>query len=140
MEFLVSSKLNILNQGNELTFVVCNRKEVIDLTIGTNKIGNLVSNWHVSGEPSLSDHRYISFQIGNITTERVTFRNPRRTNWESYKDDLNVNLEILPRNIRTIEDIKPLTSCNGQLSCPIIITVQPRPLAHQGMHLGGIKS
>ncbi|PNF42332.1 hypothetical protein B7P43_G04928 [Cryptotermes secundus] len=56
MEFLVSSNLNILNHGNEPTFVVCNRKEVIDLTLGTNNIGNLVSNWHVSDEPSVSDH------------------------------------------------------------------------------------
>jgi hypothetical protein len=59
IKFLVSSNLNILNQGNEPIFVVCNRKEVIDLTLGTNNIGNLVSNWHVSGEPSFSDHRYI---------------------------------------------------------------------------------
>jgi hypothetical protein len=68
MEFLVSSNLNILNCSNEPTFVVRNRKEVIDLTLGTNKTGDLVSNWHVSDEPSLSDHRYICFQIGNITT------------------------------------------------------------------------
>jgi hypothetical protein len=44
MEFLVSSHLNIFNQGNNPTLVVRNRKEVIDLTLGTNKIGNLVSN------------------------------------------------------------------------------------------------
>jgi hypothetical protein len=105
LEFLVSSNLNILNHGNEPTFVVCNRKEVIDLTLGTNKIRNLVSNWHVSVEQSLSDHRYISFQIGNITSEQAAFRNPRRTNWESYKDDLRENLEIILRNVRTIKDI-----------------------------------
>jgi hypothetical protein len=58
-EFLVSSKLSILNHGNEHTFVVCNGKEVIGLTLGANKIGNLVSNWHISGEPSLSEHRYM---------------------------------------------------------------------------------
>jgi hypothetical protein len=67
MEFLVSSNLNILNRRNELAFVVCNRKEVIELTLGTNKIGNLVSNWHASDEPSLSDHKYICFQTCNIT-------------------------------------------------------------------------
>jgi hypothetical protein len=100
----VSSNLNIPNHGNEPTFVVCSSKEVIDMTLGPNKIGNLVSNWHVSDEPSLSDHRYLCFQIGNITTERVTFRNPRRTNWESYKDDLKMNLEITSRRIRTIRD------------------------------------
>jgi hypothetical protein len=93
MEFLVSSNLNILNPGNEPTFVVCSRKEVTDLTFGTNKIGNLVRNWHVSDELSLSDHRYICSQIGNITINQVTFRDPRRTNGESYKENLKVNLE-----------------------------------------------
>jgi hypothetical protein len=105
LEFLVSSKLNILNHGNEPIFVVSSKKDVIDLTLGTNKIRNLVSNWHVFGEPSLSDHGYICFQIGNITSEQVTFRNPWRTNWKSYKDDLRENLEIISRNIGTIKDI-----------------------------------
>jgi hypothetical protein len=66
MEFLVSSNLNILNHGYKPTSVVCNRKEVTDLTLGTNKTGNPVSNWHVSGGVSLSDHMYICFQISNI--------------------------------------------------------------------------
>jgi hypothetical protein len=66
MEYLVSSNLNILNLGNVPTCVIHNRTEVIDLTLGTNRMGNLVSNWHVSDEPSLSDHRYICIQIGNI--------------------------------------------------------------------------
>jgi hypothetical protein len=48
MEYLLSLNLNILNHNNEPTFMVCNRKEVTDLTLGTNKIVNLVSNWHVS--------------------------------------------------------------------------------------------
>jgi hypothetical protein len=101
MEFLVSSNLNILNRGNEPIFAVHNRKEVIDLTLGTNKIGDLVSN-----EASLSDHRYICFQIGNITTNYVTFRNPQRTKWESYKDNLKGNLEIISHKLRTIKDIR----------------------------------
>jgi hypothetical protein len=49
MEFLVSSNLNILNHGNKHTFVVRNRKGVIDLTLGT-------GNWH---EPSLSDQIHL---------------------------------------------------------------------------------
>jgi hypothetical protein len=47
MEYLVNSNLNIPSQGNKPTFVVCNRKEAVDLTLGTNKIGNLVSKWYV---------------------------------------------------------------------------------------------
>jgi hypothetical protein len=105
MEFLASSNLDILNHGNEPTFVVCHGKNVIDLKLRTNKIGDLVSNWHVSDELSLSDHRYICFQIGNITSNYVTFRNPKRTKWESYKDELKGNPEIISCKIYTIKDI-----------------------------------
>jgi hypothetical protein len=58
MEYLATLKLNI-NQGNKPTFVVHNRREVIDLTLGTDKIGNLVANWCISDEPSLLDHTCI---------------------------------------------------------------------------------
>jgi hypothetical protein len=138
MEFLVSSNLNILNHGNEPTFVVCNRKEVIDLTLGTNKMVNLVSNWHVSDELSLSDHRYIHFQIGNITVSHATYRDPRRTNWESSTDNLNVNLETLSWRIRTIRDMD--RSVDQLQPVPIVIIAQLRSLAHQGWHLRRIKN
>jgi hypothetical protein len=77
------------------------------LTPGTNRIGNLVSNWHVSDEPSLLDHRYRCSHIGNIDTRitRVTFRDPKRTNWELCKDNLKVNLGTTSQKIRMTRDI-----------------------------------
>jgi hypothetical protein len=83
----VSTKLNILNKVNEPTFVIHNRKQVIDLTVGTDKKGDLVSNWHVSDGTSLSDHRYILCQVGDLEATKVTYCNPKRTNWESYRQD-----------------------------------------------------
>jgi hypothetical protein len=77
VEFLVSSNLNILNQGNEPTFMISNRRDITDLTLGSDCIGNLVRKWHVSDEPSLSDHRYILFQIGNVEITKVTCHNPK---------------------------------------------------------------
>jgi hypothetical protein len=65
VEYLASSNLNILNHGNKPIFVVCNRKEVINLTLGTNKIENLAKYLHASGELSPSHNRYIYFQILN---------------------------------------------------------------------------
>ena len=59
MEHLVSTNLNVLNKDKELTFVISNREEVIDLTLGADKIVNIVSNWHAPDEISLSDNRYI---------------------------------------------------------------------------------
>jgi hypothetical protein len=63
------------------------------LTLGINKISNLVNNWHVLDEPSLPDHWYICFQVGKMGRNQTTFRDPNRTNWESYKDNLVVYLE-----------------------------------------------
>jgi hypothetical protein len=122
MEFLVSSKLNILNCGNEPTFVVCNRKEVIDLTLGTNKIVNLVSNRHVS-------------------INQFTFRNPRRTNWESHKDNLKVKLEKLSRRIRMIKTIhQSVGQMQRAIISPYYHNCSAKQLAHRVLHFGGIIS
>ena len=59
MEYMVSNKINILNKGNEPTFLNVRRRQVIDLTLGISLVGNLVSDWHVSCEEYLSDHRYM---------------------------------------------------------------------------------
>jgi hypothetical protein len=56
MEYLVSLNLSILNQGNEATSVICRRREVIELTLRTIKISNMVNNRQVPHELSLSDH------------------------------------------------------------------------------------
>jgi hypothetical protein len=45
---------------------------VIDLTLGTDKIGDLVANWYVSDEISLSDHRYIVFKMGDLEVTRLS--------------------------------------------------------------------
>ena len=63
MEYMGSTKLNILNKG---TFFNVRRKKVIDLTLGTTLVGNLVSDWHVSSEEPLSDQRYICFKIKSL--------------------------------------------------------------------------
>ena len=63
MEYMVSTKLNILNKDNKPTFLKVRRTQVIDLTLGTTLVGNLVSDWNVSSKESLSDHRYTGFKI-----------------------------------------------------------------------------
>jgi hypothetical protein len=96
VEFLASSKLNILNHGNEPTFVISDIREVIDLILGTDWIGILVRNWHASDEPSLSDHRCILFQIGSVEITKITYRDPKRTDWESHVEELTVNMGVVP--------------------------------------------
>ena len=81
------------------------------MTLGTDKVVDLVSDWHVSDETSLSDHRYILFQVSDIEISKVTYRNPKRTNWESYQEDLKENLRAVPRVVHSVKDVE-LTWCN----------------------------
>jgi hypothetical protein len=77
MEYLASSGLNILHQGNEPTSVIRKRRNVIDLTLGTDWTENLARNWHVFDDSSLPDHRYIMFQTGNVKITNLPFAIPK---------------------------------------------------------------
>ncbi|KAK9745978.1 hypothetical protein QE152_g6454 [Popillia japonica] len=52
-----------LNRGNKRTFVTANTAEVIDITVSKPRLASWVKQWRVSDEPSLSDHRYVIFDI-----------------------------------------------------------------------------
>ena len=84
MKYMVNTKLNILNTCNEPTLLNVRRRQVIDLNLGTTLVGNLVSDWHVSSDESLSDHRYICFKIESQAFETVICRNPKETDWAGY--------------------------------------------------------
>ncbi|XP_043474384.1 uncharacterized protein LOC122506334 [Leptopilina heterotoma] len=64
LDFLIDTNLEILNQGNEPTFVTVNRKKVLDITICSKSVWSGVRDWMVSDEDSLSDHRLIQNGIG----------------------------------------------------------------------------
>ena len=63
MKYVISTKLNILSKSNEPTFLNIRSWQVIGLTLGITLVGDLVPDWHVPSEESLSDHRYICFRI-----------------------------------------------------------------------------
>jgi hypothetical protein len=79
-----------MNQGNRPTFVTSTRKEVIDITIATIycMLAILLKDWNVTGEVSCSHHRYIRFNITGIDRSPEVYRNPCRTDWESFRTDL----------------------------------------------------
>jgi hypothetical protein len=104
--YIMANGLDIVNRGNRPTFVTSNRKEVIDITIATLYAGNLIKDWHVTEEVSCSDHRYIRFTVMGIDQTVNTYRNPRRTDWESYKTDLLVGLRGLTDKINNYIDLE----------------------------------
>ena len=66
-----------------------------DITLGTLKFLESITDWEVSSEPSLSDHRHILFTLRGSVPVRL-IRNPRGTNWGSFKGNLQDRLERGP--------------------------------------------
>jgi hypothetical protein len=85
-DYLLSSNMNILNGGNEPNFVISDSMEVVDLTPGIIHTGKLLRDWHVSDDHSLSNH-LLAFSNKEVTAGKIIFRDPKRIDSESYKDD-----------------------------------------------------
>ena len=95
VEFLNSSNLEIFNQSNEPTFCSGYWQEVIDITLGSFGLLENIKSCEVSSQPSLSDHRHILFTLRGSLPVRL-IRNPRGTNWGSFRDGLRDRLERGP--------------------------------------------
>ncbi|XP_054081912.1 uncharacterized protein LOC128919970 [Zeugodacus cucurbitae] len=65
-EFIVDLDLCICNRGKSPTFVTAGREEVLDLTLVSNSIAPLISDWKVLEDHSFSDHRCIGFSLDEI--------------------------------------------------------------------------
>ena len=86
LEYIISSDLYIANKSNKPTFVTSNRSEVIDITIANGISISAVSEWKVSSEVPMSDHKWIYFNVDlDKKKMKKTVRNARRTNWESFQ-------------------------------------------------------
>jgi len=66
MEYLVSTNLNILNKGNKPTSVISKGQ---DVTLWTDNIGDLVTNYHVSDD--------ISFQVDDQAVYQAHILQPQ---------------------------------------------------------------
>ena len=95
VEILKTTNLEILNWGNESTSCSGGRLEVTDITLGSLRLLESITGWEVSFEPSLSDHRHILFILQGTIPARL-IRNPRGTNWDSFREDLRDWLERGP--------------------------------------------
>nr|XP_012234537.1 PREDICTED: uncharacterized protein LOC105679214 [Linepithema humile] len=67
---------------------------------------NSEDKWRVSTEPSLSDHRQITFRIAKTRGKEVKFRNPKKTKWDSYREDLASSLKDFPKRHGTEDKLE----------------------------------
>ena len=68
-----------------------------------------MTDWYVSSEESLSDHRYICFKIKSQVLETVIYRNPKETDWTGYRQDLSALIGGISKNIRSRLDLELAT-------------------------------
>ncbi|XP_048510255.1 uncharacterized protein LOC125500690 [Athalia rosae] len=102
--YLTLERRKILNRGSKPTFINFLRREVIDLTLCISKVVHMTKNGKVRKEDILSDHRRISFYLdGDAAWEpTVMYRNPRATDWTSYREELAKGLRGPCCKLKTI--------------------------------------
>lgn len=74
-----------MNRGSKPTFVNYNREEILDVTLATSAISEQIHSWRVTDNETFSDHRLIKFKLKGTFPTRKPFRNPRNTNWDTYR-------------------------------------------------------
>ena len=96
LQFLSTTNLDFLNRGCKPTFQNRNGEEVVDITLASRNMGNAITSWRVSDEISMSDHNHIVFEIKGRSTESRLYRNPRKTDWATYVEELKPKLKSFP--------------------------------------------
>lgn len=105
LDFVVSRNLEIHNSGNEPTFVTSVRQEVIDITLSTSGLRDVISGWRVSEKDPMSDHRQIRFTIMSAKPAVIRRRNPRNTNWKAFEKELDRWEPDIPNCLNSEKDI-----------------------------------
>lgn len=87
---ILSWNLSILNRGSTPTFVITDRREVIDITLCSPMFQDRILDWKVSEDLTASDHRAITFKIayGRAPRTRRPVRLPRNTDVDTYVCEL----------------------------------------------------
>ena len=83
-DYLFTTNLSLINTGSEPTFVTRRSQTIIDLTLASESVAELITGWHVSKEASCSDHRWIRFDLQVCIQETPPKRNPRNTDRATY--------------------------------------------------------
>lgn len=117
--------MRTMNKGMEPTFVNRIRQEVLDLTLASPYLFSKVKNWDVSRGATLSDHMYIVYEITTLPVVRQTYRNPKQTDWELYKETLLLGIDDCSKIMESIDDIdincdkiSSLIKSADEASCP----------------------
>ena len=106
---------------------------MLNITLASNNLVDQIDSWKVSQTPSFSDHRCIEFGLASYVPKVVRYRNPRRTNWEQYRNFLRQHVEdklstVIPSSPDELNDavngITALLTEAYEFSCPEVKAVR----------------
>lgn len=133
LEFIAATRLVILNEGNSPTFITRVRREVLDATFCTPYLANFIKGWRVDGEPSLADHQHIRFEIEGSEVLSREYRDPRKTDWTSFRRDLGEavhEITHIPQNVvemnEAAKSVEEAIMASYHRSCPVQIKTTAR--------------
>ena len=89
-EYLSTSRLRVLNKGDQFTYISAAGQSIIDVTFATKKVAQRVAHWEVSDWVPQSDHLGVTFVLftkGGVTPNghRWNFRKAKAEVWEEFK-------------------------------------------------------
>lgn len=102
-DWVASNDLVLINKGNKPTFTYRSYGSILDLTIATPNVSRHINNWDVLEIESLSDHKYIMFDVLKENVNNVMkIRNKDNRGWQVKKLDR----PKLQENLRNIEEFR----------------------------------
>jgi hypothetical protein len=85
--------------------------------------------------------------MGDLEVTRLTYCTPKRTNWDSYREDLKVNLGVVPRVIHSVRDVELAVDLLQQAillsyrqNCPARVALSPRTFPWWNKELSRLKA
>lgn len=81
MEWISTLNLVIQNMGNKPTFVRKATKSFIDVTLASERVAKIITNWSVLDDETLTEHKFIEFTIGNKSANNQV-KKPIALDWE----------------------------------------------------------
>ena len=78
------------NKGSVPTFSGAPGESVIDILFTNTHYVGYISSWMVDVTPSCSDHRYVTFAIGDTEIIQTESRNLKKGNWDLFRSSFRV--------------------------------------------------
>lgn len=125
LEDLINEKnLVVLNNNTEPTFVGHRGTSFIDVTLANQDMYEIINDWKLTEDESLSEHKYISFAISDgrraETEPHRTGYCTKRANWTRFREIIAAQADTLIREINECETTDGLDSIAKEISDTVV--------------------